>query len=220
MRYLLFTLLFIYFISCNYGKNINPVAQNKPVDTIVKHDTVFVERTDWQEGFGLTHEPEKDSIWGKPVQFYITQKNCSPIAIDFYFGDFRPADNRTTVALLALAATDDDVLRPFYRWCLNKTIQIQDGALADHTGVPARRYAEKFPKEFFEYMDIDTTNEKYKEWVEAINYSGFYNNEDWEKLQGTRNKMTNAMKKNCTDCNEQLLQRINKFVMDCFPRNK
>ena len=75
--------------------------------------------------------------------------------------------------MLSLVTTNDNNLRPFYRWCLNKTIQIEDGALAEYTGIPARQYAEKFPKEFFEYMDYDTTKEKYGDWVGSISYSGY-----------------------------------------------
>lgn len=135
----------------------------------------------------MTHDPEVDSIWGKPVNFYIENPKCSPIAIDFYAGQFRPTDNRTTVALLILVTSTNNHLRPFYRWCLNKTIQIQDGALGEYTGVPARRYAEKFPKEFFQYMDYDTTGNKYADWTNSILYSGFYDEDDYNKPADIRN---------------------------------
>lgn len=186
-------------------------------DTIIKRDTVFYNNGDnWQDGFGLTHDPDKDSIWSKPVKFYIDNPKCSPIAIDFYTGQFQPTDNNTTAALLKLATTDDNNLRPFYRWCLNKTIQIQDGALAEYTGVPARQYAEKFPVEFFEYMDIDTTKERYNDWTNAISYSGFYDVDDYKKPQDIRKRLTQMMKDNCKNCNEQLVKRIDKFAKDCF----
>ena len=140
---------------------------------------------DWQEGFGLTHDTLVDSIWQKPVKFYLDQPGCSPLARDFYFGIFRPSDNDSTAELLELATTDNGQLRPFYRWCLNKTIQIQDGALGEYTGVPARRYAEKFPIEFFVYMDQDTSGSRYLDWTAAISYSGFYdydNDEQTDKI--------------------------------------
>jgi hypothetical protein len=186
-------------------------------DTVIIHDTLFLSNyDDWQEGFGLTHDPEVDSIWGKPVKYYLDNPRCSPIAIDFYLGQFRPTDNNTTAALLSLAATDDNQLRPFYRWCLNKTILIQDGALAEYTGNPARQYAEKFPEEFFGYMDSDTTKEKYNDWVSSISYSGFYDREDYKKPQDIRKSMIRAMKVNCRNCSEQLRKRIEKFATDCF----
>lgn len=218
MKTLLFIFLAINLTACNNSQNNIKNLQSKNVDTVIKHDTIYINNSNnWQEAFGLTHEPEQDTVWNKPVKFYIDNKNCSPIAIDFYLGEFRPTDNHTTAALLSLATTNDNSLRPFYRWCLNKTIQVQDGALAEYTGIPARQYAEKFPKEFFEYIDIDTTKEKYKDWVSSISYSGFYNKDDYKKPADIRNRMTQTMKKNCKNCNEELIKRIDKFVSDCFP---
>lgn len=187
-------------------------------DTILKHDTVYINsHNDWQKDFGLTHDPEVDSIWFKPVKFYIDNPRCSPTAIDFYQGQFRPTDNHTTAALLKLVTTDDGNLRPFYRWCLHKTIQIQDGALGEYTGVPARQYAEKFPKEFFEYMDSDTSLERYNAWVESIGYSGFYDNEEDNNSASIRQGMASTMKQHCKGCNTALLQRIDTLAKNCFP---
>ena len=219
MKTLLFILLLLFKTACSDRQVDKPIVSTKPLsDTVLKHDTIYLNnQNNWQDGFGLTHDPEADSIWFKPVKFYIDNPKCSPIAIDFYQGQFRPTDNNTTAALLILVTTDDNNLRPFYRWCLNKTIQIQDGALAEYTGVPARQYAEKFPKEFFQYMDIDTTFEKYKDWVGAIAYSGFYDNEDHKKSASIRQRMTSLMKQNCKNCNKETQNRIDKLAKDCFP---
>ena len=77
----------------------NNLAADK-CDTIVKHDTVYLSKddagSDWQLGFGLTHDPEKDSVWGKPVSYYLKDKDCSAIAFDFYHGYMRPTDNGAT----------------------------------------------------------------------------------------------------------------------------
>jgi hypothetical protein len=170
----------------------------------------------WQDGFGLTHNPDIDSIWYKPVSYYLNDKNCSRLARDFYYGDLRPGDNEMTDELLQLVTTDNKKLRPFYRWCLNKTILIQDGALAEYTGVPARKYAEKFPQEFFEYMDIDTSKEKYNEWVSSIQYSGFYETDDYKKPQEIKNRTIEAMKANCDNCSDEINKRIDKFANECF----
>ena len=219
MKTLLFIFLTLYLSSCSDRQGEKPFVATKPLtDTFIKHDTVYLNNQyNWQEGFGLTHDPEEDSIWFKPVKFYIDNPKCSPIAIDFYLGELRPTDNHTTEALLKLATTDDSNLRPFYRWCLNKTIQIQDGALAEYTGIPARLYAEKYPTEFFEYMDIDTTLEKYKDWVSSISYSGYYENEDYKKAASIRKRMTSIMKQNCKNCDIELQNRIDKLAKDCFP---
>ncbi len=218
MKFLKFIVVIVFLVACtNRQSKGNNIYKTAFTDTIIKHDTIFYNNeNNWQEGFGLTHTPDEDSIWGKPVKFYIDNPKCSPIAIDFYTGQFRPADNNTTAALLELATTDDNNLRPFYRWCLNKTIQIQDGALAEYTGVPARQYAEKFPKEFLEYMDIDKTKEKYKDWVNAISYSGFYDKDNYKKPQDIRKRLAQTMKEKCKNCGEQLEKRIDKFAKDCF----
>jgi hypothetical protein len=206
-------------IACN-GKHSDHLFSERKLqpDTIIIHDTIYVNnQNDWQQGFGLTHESEIDSVWGKPVKFYIKNPKCSPTAIDFYLGEFRPTDNNTTSALLKLVTTDDNNLRPFYRWCLNKTIQIQDGALAEYTGLAARQYAEKFPKEFFEYIDSDTSLSKYNAWVGAIRYSGFYDNENYKNTFAVRRKMIDRIKQNCKNCSLELQIRIDSFAKDCFP---
>ena len=219
MKTLLFILCTLFINACSDRSSDKSVVRNNyHSDTILRHDTIYIDNPNsWQQDFGLTHNPETDSVWGMPVKFYIDNPKCSPIAIDFYLGQFRPTDNNTTAALLKLATSDDKNLRPFYRWCLNRTIQIQDGALAEYTGVPARQYAEKFPKEFFQYMDTDTNLVKYKDWVASISYSGFYDNEDDKETVTIRHKMTALMKQNCINCDNKLRNRIEAFVNDCFP---
>ena len=187
-------------------------------DTVTKLDTAkIINDRDWQINFGLTHDPATDSVWGKPVKFYIENPNCSPIAADFYKGRFRPTDDDTTENLLKLVTTDDKILRPFYRWCLSRTIQIEDGALAEETGIPARSYAEKFPDEFFTYMDSDRTNNEYNKWINSISYCGFYEIDDYKKPQKIRTNLTSKMKQNCVGCSESTLRRIDRFAKDCFP---
>lgn len=218
MNYIKFLFAIILLTACtNKKSNKSEIHHSASFDTIIKHDTIYFSNyRDWQEGFGLTHNPDKDSIWNKPVSYYINDKDCSGLAIDFYYGELRPSDNGITSELLKLVSTDNNKLRPFYRWCLNKTIQIQDGALGEYTGVPARKYAEKFPEEFFEYMDYDTTNEKYLEWVNCILYSGFYDEDNYQNPKEIRIRMSQTMKKNCKNCSEKLNKRIDKFSKDCF----
>ena len=220
MKNLLLIILTLITFACTNKqtdrKSIN--NNNSRFDTVIIHDTVFISnnKNDWQEGFGLTHEPDKDTIWYKPVNFYITDKECSGLSIDFYFGRLRPSDDYVTDELLKLAITDNKKLRPFYRWCLNKTIVIQDGALGEHTGIPARKYAEKFPKEFFEYMDIDTSGQKLIDWIGSISYSGFYDEDDYEKPKLIQHRMAQTMKLNCKNCDKKTINRIDIFTIDCF----
>ncbi len=219
MNPLNFFLSIILVLSACTDHQSQSTKTNAPIvkDAVIKPDSLLSPINDWQQGFGLTHDPTVDSIWGKPVTFYIDNPNCSPTAKDFYTGKFRPGDNPETETLLAFVTTNDNTLRPFYRWCLSKTIQIQDGALSEYTGVPARQYAEKFPNEFFTYMDFDTTGAKYLDWVNAIIYSDFYDYEDFKNPSDMRKRLTETMKVNCKDCGEQLKKRIDQFAMDCFP---
>lgn len=216
---LLITLLLL--ISC---KKSNEKQEPKPIDTLQnssitnsEKEKVIVKSLDWQEGFGLTHNIDVDSIGYKPVRYYIENKDCDPTAIDFYYGKYRPTDEPKTAELLALVETKNNELRPLYRWILYKTIQIQDGALGEYTGVPARKYAEKYPKEFFEYMDIDSTGQKYSLWYNSILYSGFYDLDDTKNNAKIRRTMISRMTKNCTNCDSELIKRINQFALDCFP---
>ncbi len=172
---------------------------------------------EWQRGFGLTHDIDTDSVWFKPVRFYFDNKKCSVLAKDFYYGRYRPTDENKTDTLLNLVLSSDATLRPLYRWILNKTIVIQDGALAEYTGAPARRYAETYPKEFFEYMDTDKSGEKYSDWFNAILYSGFYKTEDFKNPKKIRVAVIKTMTKNCKDCDAKLKKRIVVFANDCFP---
>lgn len=208
MKNLLFLLVLLLF-SCKEKKELivqNKMPQQKVVNKVL----------DWQEGFELTHNIDRDSIWNKPVRFYLENKQCNQTAKDFYFGKYRPTDDPKSAELLSLVTTDNHDLRPFYRWILNKTILIQDGALAEYTGVPARKYAEKFPKEFFEYMDYDKSGEKYLDWKNAILYSGFYDLDDYKNSKKIRYNLIKTMNSNCIDCDKKMIWRIDKFAKDCF----
>lgn len=197
----------ILFISCKQEKSAS-MQKNK--------NKAEIKNENWQDGFGLTHSISVDSIWGKPVKYYVTNKSCDSTAIKFYFGNYKPVDEPETARLLSLATTENDSLRPFYRWILNKTILIQDGALAEYTGIPARKYAEKFPSEFFEYMDFDKSGQKYLDWTNSIMYSGIYDLGDYKNSKQTEEYFAQKMLKNCKKCDENMKARIRKFAADCF----
>jgi hypothetical protein len=148
MKVFLTTVLFFLALACT--ENRWNSAEIISVDTLVVHDSVDYGRIgNWPTGFELTHFADIDSVWEKPVRFYIDNRACDPIAIDFYFGTYTPSDNRPTEHLLNFAYTDNESLGPFYRWILHRTIISQDVKLAEQTGRPARLYVQKFPKEFF-----------------------------------------------------------------------
>lgn len=221
MKTVLTTILTLTFFACVNKQEENNLATNdsEKRDTVIIHDTIFIPNDNarnWQEGFGLTHNPDKDSIWFKPASYYLSDKECSGLARDFYYGELCPSDNGMTDELLKLATTDNIKLRPFYRWCLNKTIALQDGALGEHIGIPARKYAEKFPKEFFEYIDIDTDHGKYNDWLGSIEYSGFYDIDDYKNPKAIELRMLKTMKANCKNCDSTIIKRIEKFAKECF----
>jgi hypothetical protein len=212
-----FILLFLNIanFSCTTNNKKESFTKEKP---IIIHDTIYLndnKTKDWQKGFGLTNDPNIDSIWYKPVSFYLNDENCSGLAFDFYYGYFRPGDNGATQELLKLSNTNNEKLRPFYRWCLNKTLIVSDGALGELVGIPAREYAEKFPDEFFNYLDIDTTFEKYKMWTAAISYSGL--EEYGAKNSSSLNKkhIEERMIKSLKVKSEKNITRIKQFALDC-----
>lgn len=214
VKYIFLLVVVFLLIACKSKDSNNTESQaKKEVDTVFVYDEY---NTDWQKSFKLTHNPDIDSVWFKPVNYYLNDEECSGLACDFYFGYLRPSDNGTTDELLKLATTNNNKLRPFYRWCLNLTIIIQDGALSEHTGEPARRYAEKYPEEFFEYLDKEQSGKRYQDWCGSIEYSGYYRKENWESNLARKNMMK-TMIKNCINCNNILKERIEKFAYSCFP---
>jgi len=175
-------------------------------------DTIHLQKNIWTDRLNNKKYPLPDTIGGKPVSFYLNNPNVASIAKALYNVLFRPADNDTTAQLLSLVITNDSLVRPFYRWCLDFTISISDGALGEYTGTPALKYATKFPKEFFAYMNKDTSRQRYKEWTESIAYSGLSNYD--ETNSEIENKIINNLQANCKSCNADLKTRISKFAED------
>lgn len=201
----LFPFFILVLFSCK--ESDKPLSSNdKPIEEVKTR----------QDDFGLTHNIDLDSIWGKPLRYYVTNKECDSTALKFYLGVYRPADEQETERLLSLVTTENDSLRPFYRWVLDKTILIQDGALAEYTGVPARKYSETFPKEFFDFMDSDKSGKTYANWTAAISYSGFYNRDDYKNSIKIKENIVEKMTQNCENCNKVYKARIVKLANDCF----
>lgn len=166
----------------------------------------------WVEEFGIKRHPEKDLIGGRPAQFYLNNPKVQSIAKNFYQGKFRPTDNDSTTYLLSLVTTPNSTIRPFYRWCLDQTINIADGALGEYLGEPALKYAIKYPQEFFEYMDKDKTRQRYRQWVEIIAYSGL---PDYT-VSAADNKryLIKKLSADCRHCSITYQKKIKRFAGD------
>ncbi len=217
MKNCLWLSLLLWVSGCQKKEATDAIPDYKKAGAVLKNGGRIENspnQIDWQLPFGLTHQPEVDSIAGKPVKFYIENPKCDPLAIAFYYGKYRPTDESKTGQLLALAITDNESLRPFYRWILDATIIVSDGALAEYPGIPARKYAEKFPEELFAFLDADTTQTRYNNWTDIISYSGFYENDDYKNPVAIRKNMEKTMIKNSS---VQLKNRIVTFTKDCFP---
>ncbi len=210
MRYIFWT--FILLISCNSN---SPISQSSSVDNtpiINKGDTSGKVNNIWIDRLNGSSHLLPDTIGGKPVSFYLDNPKVADIAKAFYKGQFRPTDSDSTTQLLSHVTTNDSLLRPFYRWCLDFTITISDGALGEYPGVPALAYATKFPKEFFDYMDKDTSGQRYKQWTEIIAYSGL-NNYD-KKESEIETEIITKMYNNCHFCSSDTKRRTVTFVKD------
>jgi len=166
----------------------------------------------WIDRFNGEKYPLPDSIGGKPVTFYLNSPKVATIAKALYKGQFRPTDNDSTTLLLSYVTTNDKTIRPFYRWCLDFTIAISDGALAEYPGVPALNYAIKFPGEFFNYLDKDSTYGRYSRWTASITYSGL---PDYGKDSTFNyNIIVEKMTSNCKECPKSILERIKALAKD------
>lgn len=180
--------------------------------TLASHHENQPATSTWRDRFNGQLYPLPDTIGSKPVAFYLQHPKVSPLAKALYTAHFRPTDNDSTVQLLALTTTDNKEIRPFYRWCLDFTIAISDGALGEYPGTPALAYASKFPQEFFAYMDKDKTGERYRRWVEIIAYSGLNDyNKPASKIQRA---IISKMTKRCLICDPKTAKRIVDFASD------
>jgi len=211
MRKLL-TAISFFFIAC---KSKPPLTQQELVDssnTVKQNNISESTKHVWVDKLNGNRYPLPDSIGEKPVSFYLNHPKVAPIAKALYRGEYRPTDNDSTTQLLSYVTTDESIIRPFYRWCLDFTIAISDGALGEYPGVPALQYATKFPQEFFAYMDKDKSGERYKQWTAIIAYSGLDNYE--QPASKIQDKIATKMLHNCTGCNDSTRKRINKFAKD------
>lgn len=151
-----------------------------------------------------------DTIAGQSVLTYLSRPDINPIAKAFFEGRYRPTDNDSTMLLFSDITTTDSTLRPFYRWCLNFTISISDGALGEYLGKPAFDYVKSYPEEFFLFIDQDTSGLYYKNWLEMIAYSGLNNyNENFPK-----SKITREIENSCLNCDQAIKQRIHLFIKE------
>lgn len=129
-----------------------------------------------------------------------------------YSGRFRPSDTDSTTRLLALVTTNEKEIRPFYRWCLDFTIVLSDGALGEYPGKPALAYATKYPQEFFAYMDKDASGQRYKRWVEVMGYSGL--SKYPTAGPSLKNELVTSLKKHCQPCSPLTNRRLSALAND------
>ncbi len=209
----------IFCLACSNGKGdlSQKIAEKQSNDTLRITDTIWLKDTiyiradpNWQKYFGLSHNPHQDSVWGKSVDHYISDPECDALAFDFYYGNFKPGDNALTYEMLELVLTPNDKLRPFYRWCLEKTMSIADGALGEYPGEPARKYAENYPKEFIDYMNGQTDSSVYFTWVELISFGGLDEfNYDQERSYA---EIVKRMLDACPSCADKDIEWIEQFA--------
>ena len=207
-----------FFISCLLliaCRNNEKAAEKDVIENTIApgSDTLDTQVINvWVDKITKRTYPLPDSIGNRPVSFYLEDSGVATIAKEFYKGQFRPEDNDTTAYLLSLVTTNDSTIRPFYRWCLDFTIQISDGALAEYPGKPALQYAIKFPLEFYSYMNKDNSGQRYKLWTGIISYSGLY--DYTQKKYTIRYLIEYQMLVNCKECPADVVQFIKAFTED------
>lgn len=189
-------------------------TQKKPAPHLTKGKKVT--GNFWIDRFGIVRTPQRDTIDGYAVQYYLNHSQVAKIAKDFYRGRFRPKDDDSTAVLLDLVTTSNNEIRPFYRWCLDATIEISDGALGEYPGEPALAYASKYPKEFFMYMD--KSKARYNRWVNIISYSGLPTYEAG-KEKVLKKEIIRKLKSNCIRCSARYKAKIDRFAADVVDKN-
>jgi len=210
----IFYFLIFFLFSCDNNKKSSEKTseQTSLTPPQPKKDSSDLAINYWVDKLNGNKYYLPDSFANKPASFYLNNPDVSAIAKALYNGTFRPEDNDSTTLLLALVTTGNNETRPFYRWCLDLTIQISDGALAEYPGEPALKYAIKFPKEFLTYMNSDTTMGRYGRWTEIITYSGL---PSFDKDSAYNyNYIVRRMSGNCKDCPRQALDSIKIFAKE------
>jgi hypothetical protein len=187
---------------------------------ILAPDTVRFADTTWLGRFAGKLYVVPDTISSRPAAYYLRHPAVSPLAKALYAGRYRPSDVQadSVMQLLVLVSTDDEQIRPFYRWCLDFTIYIADGALGEYPGEPARQYALKFPQEFLTYLNQDSSGARYKRWGEAIAYSGL--SKYPESLEATKNQLKREIQANCSCCNEATRRGMQNFFDEVVKAKK
>ena len=213
MKFLL--ILLVTCIACKNSTQINHKISADSAATLLQKvlsDSNNLSTNIWIDRLNVQKYSLPDSIGGKPVSFYLNNPNIDPIAKALYRGQFRPTDNDSTTALLTNVTTSDNTLRPFYRWCLDFTISISDGALAEYPGKPALKYALAFPKEFLNYINKDISGRRFARWTSIIAYSGLedYNRNKFEVEKEIVSKMISK----CPSCEEEEKEQIKKFAKE------
>jgi hypothetical protein len=166
----------------------------------------------WHDRLTGRRYPLPDSIGGRPVASYLADARVSGLAKALYTGHFRPSDTDSTARLLALATTTNKKIRPFYRWCLEFTILLSDGALGDYAGKPALAYAIRYPQEFFVYMSKDASGQRYTRWVELMAYSGL--TDYYTSAVTIKKELVAQLRANCQRCSPRTDKRINALAAD------
>jgi hypothetical protein len=142
------------------------------------------------------------------VDHYIFNPDCDALAFDFYYGQFKPSDNALSSEFMDLLLNENDALRPFYRWCFDRTIDMADGAFAEYIGTAARSYVEKYPVEFIEFTASDSLI--MPRWAEIIAYSGMH--EFQYELEGAGEKLAQTFIASCVKCEELENNQLDSFA--------
>lgn len=146
---------------------------------------------------------------------YLKNPKVNKLAKDYYRIKFHPTDDSITMSLLYLTLTDDNLVRPFYVWCLNNVALHADGALVEYIGLAYRKYIETYPKEFLFYNRSKCINRN-AIWPTLIN-SVRYDEEEQCCDKMAFNNFKKETYKNCNSCDSNELYELSLFAFYCYP---
>ena len=86
------------------------------------------------------------------INDYLTNKQISKSAKDYYFGKFRPSDDRRTFSIIDSLKTKNDSTRPFYLLLVSKMLLKSDGALAEELGIECKSLMESHPNNLIDFL--------------------------------------------------------------------
>lgn len=106
------------------------------------------------------------------LNFYLSHKQVSKTAKDYYHNKFIAIDDDRTFSILDSLNTHNNETRPFYLYLTSHMLETADGALSEGMGLLCKEFVEKHPNYLMEFLYTSNkkivTNNFAQNWINQI----------------------------------------------------